>query len=377
MALTERNEAIDVTRGLAMLLVIYGHTLEMFFMPFMRIDHAFDFLAFEIYRLIYSFHMPAFYFISGMTATNLTARPFRKILATAFTLIILADLVHLLGVCPYIYMKLHDGAPIIEIVRTVIRPIVAGWDFSIVVLWFLVSLAIVQILAWLLVHSNLAGKVLIWVVAVAVFLLSHYDNKLYFQAQSWAVGMVFFMAGWGAMRYDRFAKGQPRGLLLLYGCLILAALFFSYPLNRGCLFDSTTTCSTAAGTKFFLVHLLYGRIGFVPLFFFTAFAGTGALVFIALTIRETRVASAIAWVGRNTLGLLILNGFVLRIEGTLAKRIPINPLGVPSAVWSVLFVVAQLAVFPISKPVLTKLHEWSRHLSDLLLVRFEPSPPVK
>jgi hypothetical protein len=118
------------------------------------------------------------------------------------------------------------------------------------------------------------------------------------------------------------------------------------------------------------VHLLYGRIGFIPIFFFTALIGTGALVFLALVIRNTRVARVIAWVGRNTLTSLILNGFVLAfVEVALAKRIPINLFGVPSPVWCALFVLAQFIVFPIVKPVLTRLHQCSRSISDFLLVQ--------
>ena len=127
MTATGRNQTIDLLRGMAMLLVIYGHALEMFFVPNMRADHGFDRVAFQAWSLIYSFHMPAFYFVSGMTAIYFATRPFRKILLTALTFILLADFAHLLGAVPFVGVAIYHHVPTIHIVKNVIRPFVAGW----------------------------------------------------------------------------------------------------------------------------------------------------------------------------------------------------------------------------------------------------------
>lgn len=47
---TERNPEIDPFRGLGILLVVLGHTAG---------------LPEEVHRHAYSFHMPAFFFLSG------------------------------------------------------------------------------------------------------------------------------------------------------------------------------------------------------------------------------------------------------------------------------------------------------------------------
>jgi fucose 4-O-acetylase-like acetyltransferase len=377
MTATGRNQTIDLLRGMAMLLVIYGHALEMFFVPNMRADHGFDRVAFQAWSLIYSFHMPAFYFVSGMTAIYFATRPFRKILLTALTFILLADFAHLLGAVPFVGVAIYHHVPTIHIVKNVIRPFVAGWGYCLVLPWFLVSLALVQVLAWLHIHARLMGKALIWFGVVAIYLLVHHYGKLYFQAQSWAVGLAFFLAGREAMWHEHFIPEKPRSVFLLLACLAAALLFFSYPLNRGCMLDPSQTCSAAAGTQVFAVSLLYGLIGFPPLFFFTAFAGIAALGFLALAMQGTRFMPALSWVGRNTLPLLILNGFVLVFaEKILSKVLSIGLLGVPSLIWAALLTAIQIALLPVVIPALTKLYDFSRSLADLSLIRLNRLIPL-
>src|SRR5689334_15262664 len=57
-----RNSMLDVARGLGIILVIYGHSLEV---AFFRSDPVFVASAFEQWRVIYSFHMPLFFVVSG------------------------------------------------------------------------------------------------------------------------------------------------------------------------------------------------------------------------------------------------------------------------------------------------------------------------
>src|SRR5215213_1425302 len=89
-----RSQLVDVARGLAMLLVVYGHALEIFFNG--RVDGRFSTFPFETWRPIYAFHMPAFYFVSGLVSANLSGKTLRKTLVTAIALILFADITHLL-----------------------------------------------------------------------------------------------------------------------------------------------------------------------------------------------------------------------------------------------------------------------------------------
>jgi len=59
----QRNDLLDFYKGIAIILVILGHTFQYVFNP-TDFDDALGF------RLIYSFHMPLFILLSGMTASN-------------------------------------------------------------------------------------------------------------------------------------------------------------------------------------------------------------------------------------------------------------------------------------------------------------------
>src|SRR3954469_13815386 len=89
-----RNKMNEAAGGIAMLLVVYGHAVEMFFTG--RFDSRVDHFAFETWRMIFAFHMPAFYFVSGLVSVNLGAKSLDRVLATAMALILFADITHLL-----------------------------------------------------------------------------------------------------------------------------------------------------------------------------------------------------------------------------------------------------------------------------------------
>lgn len=54
-----RNEYIDIAKGIAIFLVVWGHVIK-YTLP----------TGNDIYNLIYSFHMPVFFCISGYFANN-------------------------------------------------------------------------------------------------------------------------------------------------------------------------------------------------------------------------------------------------------------------------------------------------------------------
>lgn len=58
--LINRNSTIDGLRGIAIMLVVIGHVIQYVFSPNTFDDNL-------LFRVIYSFHMPLFMFISGYT----------------------------------------------------------------------------------------------------------------------------------------------------------------------------------------------------------------------------------------------------------------------------------------------------------------------
>ena len=70
MAISQRDARFDNLKGILIFLVVFGHLLELVGGP----------AAAWLYRLIYSFHMPAFVFCSGWFAQFDAARFFRRLL---------------------------------------------------------------------------------------------------------------------------------------------------------------------------------------------------------------------------------------------------------------------------------------------------------
>jgi len=71
-----KNTTLDVLKGMAIILVVYGHLLQRTML--MTGD---DFFAHPVFKIIYTFHMPLFFFISGyLVARSLS----RKNIPTVF-----------------------------------------------------------------------------------------------------------------------------------------------------------------------------------------------------------------------------------------------------------------------------------------------------
>jgi fucose 4-O-acetylase-like acetyltransferase len=357
MAAIERNQTIDIVRGAAMLLVVYGHSLEVF-------SSGFGPAAYEAHRMIYSFHMPAFYFVSGMAARNIKSDNLRKTLSSALALVIMADITHLIVAPLYAARSHFEGLPANLIAQRVFYPILAGYGFILVLNWFLVSLAFGKVLAWIYLRGGSFLKVSIWIASIFIYLFADRFEFRFFEIQTWTVAFAFILLGNEAIRFDSFLRAisrRSRFALMLITC---AGFFYSYRLNGGCPFNPLRTCNVDTQYREFGVEVIYGHLGFIPLFILSALLGIAMLVFFALTIEKSPVAAAIAWIGRNTLALMILNGFA---------RAFILPLLVwffpafSSLLWSAGISVVQIAVLPFAIPVVKYIQDQSCRIADLLL----------
>lgn len=363
MAAQERNQTIDVIRGAAMLLVVYGHALEVF-------TAGFGPAACEAHRMIYSFHMPAFYFVSGMAAVNIRSDSLRKTLASALALVILADITHLL-VAPLYALRSHlQGLPANLIAAHIFYPLLAGYGFILVLNWFLVSLAFGKVLAWIYLRASLSLKIVVWVVSIILYLFAERFEFRFFEVQTWLVAWAFILLGNEAMRLESHLRSMTRWRRLALLLATSAVFVYSYGLNRGCLFNPMQRCNIDPQYRSFGVEVIYGHLGFLPLFMLTALLGISMLVFFASAIAKTPAAAAIAWIGRNTLALMILNGFVRAFISPLFTRVfPVYS----SLLWSAGLTAVQIALLPFAIPVIAWIQRLSLRISELFLASMKNS----
>ena len=345
-----RDGGLDAMRGLAMLAVLFGHALELFFRA--RPDGGFDAGAFALYRTIYAFHMPAFFVISGMAAARSTDGGLKKVLTGALMLLLFADATHLAAL-PLAALARPELSPR-ALLAIGVMPLLTGSWYSLVVTWFLTALAFVQLLAWLHRRLGIAGRILIWSVLALAFWFARAAALPLFMCQVWGFGLLFFLCGRAAADSPHLHFKAPRPALLAAGLALLLLTSWGARLNTGCLFDPAGACNAP-------VSLLDGQVGFLPLFLLFAATGSAALVCLARAAEGTGLLAPLAWVGRHTLTLLVVNGAVLEYlqRPLLAGLVPAGPpllaLGLAAGLS-----LAQLAAIPPLSPVIAALQAFCR-----------------
>lgn len=319
-----RDPVFDIARGLGILLVLYGHALEMF--VYARSDHAVLGPAFAQWRAIYSFHMPLFFLVSGAVNTSIGRKPLAQVVAGSLSLIVLAWLTHFLGWAVQLALHpemLHMASG--KLLREMLRPAFKLTHFSTVVVWFLVALAAVRLLfAIALRHRRAVPLVLL--LAAGLWILSAGRSVTILQCQTWLPGLAFFALGyWMNQR-----RSLPAGWLALP---LAAVTLLLVPLNGGCSFAPFGDCPLSLRwpgfpLDAFAVSMANGDYGFVPLFYATALAGSLAVLSLSsLLARAAPLGKPLARLGRNSLDLFLVNGFVLAFLNPVLARVPLSALG--------------------------------------------------
>lgn len=260
-----RSGGVDTLKGLFIFLVVFGHLLE----P--QYGAAANFL----YLNIYSFHMPAFIFLSGWFSRNSTLR-------RAVTGVLLPYLAF-----QVIYL-LYTGLPI-----QVYSPY---W-----ILWYLFALFLWR----LLVPALRRWEPLAWVlfpVAVAASLLCGYTDKI---GYSFALSRVlvflpyfllgYALAGQRETLLPKLRSPLSRGLATL-GVLGCAGYFWHVRLTfqRQWMFGASAYSFSGATPKIRLMLLVIALLW---------------VWFLLAWMPETRVPG-LSTLGQNTLFVYLLHGFV-------------------------------------------------------------------
>lgn len=362
-----RDPAIDILRGLPMIGVLYAHGLEMFIRP---TGLAFDPVSLAIWQTISSFVIVAFFFVSGLTVLNLDKQPLRKVLVSSLSLVLIADIIQITYAPIRIATGLSAHEPPLLIAKHILAPLVTGAKFSTSIPWFLVALALVRLLAWVYLRSGTKERVAIWVVTVLAFVASTSVEEPYLEAQSWTIGLAFLLLGREAVRRNLLALTAPRLLLMLGFAVLVALTIVLAPLNRGCLFDAVRVCSSHPEWHGqFGVELVLGRTGFLPMFVLSGLVGIGALMATAFVTRQTAIGAFFAWVGRNTVPLIMMNGIMYAaIEPMLSRRLQGHVLP-ESAVIAIplLLVAGQLLLLIPCSSALLRVQQFSGRLAEILV----------
>lgn len=364
---------IDIARSLGITAVILGHALIIFATRPLPFNPD----AFVQVRFIYAFHMPLFFFLSGLMHKP---RDPAAILTGSLALMIMALLTQLLaasinGLFGGGWIGMYD----------MVHTMVLQTSFLIGVTWFLVSLAVVRVLACLWLQGGTVARIAVLIVAAMSLIVALLSEFRAFQIQTWWAGLAFYFAGHlltGLGRQaDRAAEGMDGrwigvlalGVLVAFGVTALTAAW-----NQGCLLDPRVICGSAVTHDRFMVRMIVGDYGFVPFFLLAAAAGTSGVMLLSILLMNLpRVALRyLVWMGENTLTLLILNGFVLMIGNQLLRAAIEGgyPGWVPVVV-PLLLLIGHMVVLPLAIPVVTRAERISTAAARAIIARV-PVPPL-
>ncbi len=360
----KRDATWDIARGIGMVLVIYGHLLEPLY-PAHNGRPLVEMAATQ-WQVIYSFHMMLFFLVSGAVNRSLPKKAFPDVLRGSLRLLALAWIVHILGVLFPIavnfigeFVPIHTGIALEsphslrDVAIAIADPILEGYLWSVGVLWFLTSLCFVQILAYFSLR---------WLPAVAVALIAMAATSIskylpsQFLMQTWLPGLSFFAIGF------LFSQWQVRWPVWAAVPLFVATVLLA-PLNHGCTFSFTETC----GTVPFGIRMFAGSYGFLPMFFLSSLVGSLMVVCLSTGLARLSVSSLLAYIGKNSLELFFINGFVATFLFGFFWQMEWPPLTVLAYFGLFIGIIAaHLLALIILKPVLSMINAASISISAFL-----------
>ena len=272
----KRIDWIDTLRGLAMFFVVWGH------------NQKFGTL---IRKYIYSFHMPLFFFISGLTFGENDKLPFKDYAKKRVKGLIIPYL--FLNIICYIIKVVYFNTGIID-EFDYIRAFLGIFYSSNKILptpcnpsWFLVAIFLVDIIFYLLKKCTkndfeLGVVSIICALISYVNSLSKYQIRSPFHLESVLMGVLFYFLGYlfikNIKKFDFILKDKLR--MLLYGLTLGGIGFITAYVNRRASMDAN----------------LYGSL---TLFLLSSFCSIlGFVLFVNIFLKKSHFLKTI---GQNTI----------------------------------------------------------------------------
>lgn len=310
---SSKDQTVEIARGVLLLGVFHIHALHAL------TDHLGDGSASRLAWLqikLLSPHVVLFFALSGMTSKALADKTFPIVASRSLMLLLVAALSHAIGVL-IVYALWKPWPRTLDLLKELAVPIIFGTGFVNFIGWFFVALAVVRVFAFLL-SWNWRVFLLVAATAVAAIAVSRrlgLPDNLY-EWRNWPAALVMFVLGTRIARGWRVPHwvGLPATLAGL-----LLPLF-----NRPALW---TDGACLRCDPQFVAQPMVGSYGFVPLFFAQESLAVFGLLWLAGLLTSTPLADALAWVGRRSLQLLVLHGWVILSGYALAVFISAHSVG--------------------------------------------------
>lgn len=306
----KRIEYLDLAKGIGIILVVLGHYLEVFMRE--------NFDGNMLHILIYSFHMPFFFLISGILFKDINGNDFRKwierkiktLIMPSYLFILLTIIVNeILGSLGFVlFSKMNFSTK--NIVRTLLQFRVE----SLCNMWFLPTLFFAEILICLI-HILIKKNIyrILTILAISVLGAGYIciiSKPLPFNLDNAMLLSIFIEVGYQIKKVVDQKKYNFITMIVLFLIWIVTCLSNFY------LFGKTSIC------------LAYVTLCNPILFFISALAGS--LLFVLLCKQfEGKMPKRILVYGRNSLYVYGLNMIIITliykiIENYMIKNCIVN-----------------------------------------------------
>lgn len=318
----QRDHTLDILRGIAILFVVFGH-----------IQH----LGGETTNYIWSFHLPLFFFISGMLYRPEKFENFKTFLkAKVIGIIIPYVFFYVISFTYWVLIERHMRGADIPIWQYMIGLPYGTYDVRFNdfngSLWFLPALFSVEMIYYWIakLKSVILNVVALIGVFVAGYFFREYLHALPMGIDAAMMSVCFYGFGHLVMQKGLYEKSKQIKVWIQLS-IILVMILLHYTLLP---FTGVDLCQSKIDHPFFYIPVaLVGIIGYF---------------FVACILRRDKV---LEWMGRSSLVIFAFHGHIFRVVLFIESKITHLDVGEvrQSAILCVIcLVVTILAIWPLN-----------------------------
>lgn len=288
-----RYEYIDITKGIGILLVVWAHIL----------------LIGWSHELIYAFHMPLFFFVSGMLFRPQRYDSFKQfVVVRAKRLLVPYAIYSVATWCVWAGFRYLRGDSVDSYVMPLLQTVIAQGSGEFMVhnsaLWFIPCLFAVEIIYFFVCKSGEVWSVVASVVIAGIsYLLSRVFGDSYMFLLPWNLDAAFYALPfysvanvmWRHLSHEQFLSGIRKnlpasGLVIVVLGLLLCYLAFNF--HECSMGSSSYQCA-------------------IGIFFVRAFVGCVWLLIICGLLTcipaPSFLTNPLSWCGKNSLDIMCLH----------------------------------------------------------------------
>lgn len=295
-----KNVTIDIVKGIAIILVVFGHLIQYSLMPSSE-----DFFTNPVFKIIYSFHMPLYIFISGyLIAFSLKRRNIYDTFKSRVRSLIIPYMMWVTIDVVFNLFKIiikNQELSLIKFNKMLIKMFILSPD-----IWFLFTLF--ALCCILLISIGLEKKIGKISYAIIFILVVIFPTSAYFDIYFIKWFYLFFIVGYFSNRCSIIKAFYNQSKLiksiLPFVGLILFIVLISIWTKNDYIYNNQMRFITS---KYFaeIIRLLYRYI--------TAFLGIGIIFYIANLLTKSKVKNIFISFGTYSLDIFLLQRYIVEI----------------------------------------------------------------